>query len=285
MVSLSQRMVEVDGATLEVFVGDAEGPAVCQSHPFVALPPAGGLLEAASDRFRFVHVNARGTGNSSAGQSPREYTLAQHVADLETVRQLLGIERWTFHGETGSGCTSLLYALRAPDALSGLVVGWMGASGRRIVADARSVLSPRHPAYGDALEATPLQRHAAILDVFTGTPAEWLQLREGLWVLRVGGQPVMMVPFEIERAKLFAEEFVSSFEVQERLDDIRMPTLVAASLRDPVVPLDECERVHAGLHNSQLVTLESAGHGEANLEPPAAKDYRAALQAFLAHVG
>jgi pimeloyl-ACP methyl ester carboxylesterase len=127
-------------------------------------------------------------------------------------------------------------------------------------------------------------RHAAILDFFTPTPAEWLQLREGLWVLEVGGQPVMMVPFEIERAKLFAEEFVSSFEMEERLDEIRMPTLVAASVRDPVVPLDECERVHAGLPNSQLVTLESAGHGEASLEPPAAKEYRAVLQGFLARV-
>ena len=123
MVLLTQRMVEVDGATLEVFVRDAEGPAVCQSHPFVALPPTGGLLEAASDRFRFVHVNARGTGNSSAGQSPREYTLAQHVADLEAVQQQLGIQHWAFHGETGSGCTSPLYAPRAPGALSGLVVG------------------------------------------------------------------------------------------------------------------------------------------------------------------
>jgi pimeloyl-ACP methyl ester carboxylesterase len=125
------------------------------------LPPAGGLLEAASDRFRFVHVNARGTGNSSAGQSPREYTLAQHVADLETVRQLLGIERWVFHAETGSGCTSLLYALQAPGALSGLIVGWMGASGRRIAADERSSTA-HHRWLSSALRRSPENRRRAV---------------------------------------------------------------------------------------------------------------------------
>jgi pimeloyl-ACP methyl ester carboxylesterase len=90
-----------------------------------------------------------------------------------------------------------------------------------------------------------------------------------------------MLPFEIERAKPFAEEFVSSFDVGPRLGEIRVPTLVVASGRDPIVPREECERVAAGLPHSRLIVLEASGHGVPNLEPADAETYRAALRRFL----
>ena len=34
---LEQRLIDVDGARLEVFLGGSDGPLVCQSHPFVPL--------------------------------------------------------------------------------------------------------------------------------------------------------------------------------------------------------------------------------------------------------
>jgi pimeloyl-ACP methyl ester carboxylesterase len=281
-VSLTQRMIEVNGATLEVLVsGNTKGLTVCESHPFVALPPSSAILDIAGDRLGLVHVNARGTGSSSPPNAPGECTVTQHVADLEAVREVLRIERWVFYGETGGGCTSLLYALQAPGALSGLIVGWMGASGPRIVLDARSILSPQHLSYRAALASMPLQRHPAMLDLADSDQTEWLQLREGLWMLTKHGQPAMMVPFDIKRAKLFAEEFVSVFDVLDRLAEIRIPTLVATSMRDPVVPHEECERVHAGVRDSEFVVLESSVHGEAGVEPPAADKYGTALRHFL----
>ena len=281
MVALEQRLIDVEGATLEVFVGGAGGPTVCQSHPFVALPPDSGLVDAVGDLCRLVRVNPRGTGGSSAARAPSECTLGQHVADLEAVRQRLGVGSWVFHGEEGGACVSPLYALQAPRALSGLVIAWMGPSGRRIAADARSLLSPHHPGYQHDLQAAPRRRHPAVLAPAAAPRGEWAQLREGLWMYTQDGRPVVMLPFEIERAKPFVEEFVSSFDVEPRLGEIQVPTLVVASGRDPIVPLEECERVAAGLPHSRLVILEASGHGVPNLDRADAEAYRAALRGFL----
>jgi pimeloyl-ACP methyl ester carboxylesterase len=281
MVALERRLIAVEGATLEVFVGGAGGPTVCQSHPFVALPPDGGLVDAVGDLCRLVRVNPRGTGGSSAAQAPRECTLGQHVADLEAVRQRLGVERWAFLGQEGGACTSPLYALQAPHALSGLVIAWMGPSGPRIAADARSLLSPHHPSYEQDVRTAPRRRHPAVLDPAAAPRGEWAQLREGLWMFTRDGRPVVMLPFEIERAKPFLEEFVSDFDVEPRLGEIRVPTLVVASGRDPIVPREECERVAAGLPHARLVVLEASGHGVPNLDRADAEAYRAALRRFL----
>jgi pimeloyl-ACP methyl ester carboxylesterase len=281
VITLERRTVEVDGATLEVFTGGAGGPTVCQSHPFVAQTPEGGLVDAVGDLCRLVRVNPRGVGSSSAARTPRTFSFAQQVADLEAVRQRLGIERWAFHGEEGGGCLGPLYALQAPDALSALIVAWMGPSGRRIATDARSVLSPSYPAYREILQAAPLRRHSTILPSASAVPSEWLQLREGLWMLTAGDRPVVMLPFELEGAKPFAEAFVSAFDVQAQLEEIRMPALVVANRDDPVVPLAECQRLDAGLSHSQMIVLEASGHGERSLGPGAAEQYRVALRRFL----
>jgi proline iminopeptidase len=291
---MDRRMIKVDGATLEVFVGGADGaagPTVCQSHPFVAQTADGGLLDIVGDRCRVVRVNPRGVGNSSAGRKPQEYSFAQHIADLETVRQRLDVDRWVFHGEEGGGCVGLLYALQDLPSLSGLVVAWMGTSGRRIAGDRRSILGPEHPAYrADLQPATltqPLRRHRAALDPFGGAPAAWLEVRPDVWVLTRAGLPILMRPgFGAlgERAEPSLEEFVSVFDVQDRLEHIDVPTLVVAAGQDPIVPLDEYERLRAGLRHAEFVLLEASGHGEGSLSGDDAGAYRSALRRFLASI-
>jgi pimeloyl-ACP methyl ester carboxylesterase len=286
VITLNSQLIEVDGATLEVFVGGAAGaPAVCQSHPFVPQTGEGGLVDIAGDACRLVRVNPRGMGRSAPGRAPGDFTLGQQIADLEAVRQRLGVERWTFHGEEGGACLGLLYALQSPRALSGLIHAWMGASGRRIAADERSVLSPNNPAYGGEIQATPIRRHPTISEWPAALAGEWLQLREGLWMLVQGSGPVVMLPFEIERAKQFAEEFVTVFDVRERLDEIAVPTLLVASGLDPVVPLDECVQAHARIRGAELIVLEASGHGERSLAGHDPATYRAGLRRFLGAAG
>ncbi len=149
MELLEQRLFEIDGATIETFHGGSGDPVVCQSHPFGVLSadpldPSSGWMDWDPTLGRLVRVNPRGVGQSTPQWQPDDVTFARHIDDLEAVRQQLGGEPWVYWGASGGGCIGLLYALRYPEALPGLILAAIGPSGRQIAADARSVLSPLH---------------------------------------------------------------------------------------------------------------------------------------------
>lgn len=282
MEKLDRRTIAVDGATLEVYLGGAGEPAICTSHPFNARSPD--TLELRASLGRLAAVNPRGLGHSSAGRGPDDYTFRQQIEDLEAVRRQLGIARWVFWGISGGGCLGLLYALAHPRSLSGLIVEYMGPSGRQFAEDAGSTMSPQHPQYRQDLAPLaaggPLERRPAVLLA----SAEWVKLRaDGRrpWVLLQEGRPLAFGS-GTEQNCVANEEFVSVFDVRDRLGEISIPTLVVAGRRDDLVPLAYCELLRAGIARSELVVLDESGHGD--VAPGSADDekHRAALRGFLA---
>src|SRR5690349_5897750 len=147
---------------------------------------------------RLVVVNPRGVGGSSPDREPREATFGQHADDLEAVRRRLGVERWAFWGESGGGVLGLLYALRHPQALGGLILAYMGPSGRLIAEDERSVLSPRYPPYRPALTApagASAGRPAVLGDVDPRlATATWEPLGTGGWLLTRHDEALVVCP-------------------------------------------------------------------------------------------
>ena len=140
MILLEQRLVSLGSATLDVFVGGAVAtPVLCETHSHAAVSAEGGPL---ADRAWVVRVNPRGFGNSSPVRRPYEMTLAQLADDVEGVRRHLGIERWVFHGYSGSGSVGYRYALRYQPALAGLIIGGCPADLAAVVAYPRSHFSP-----------------------------------------------------------------------------------------------------------------------------------------------
>jgi proline iminopeptidase len=282
-------MIDVDGAMLEVFLGGAGEPVVCQSHPFA---PRSAELEYGqtsggweSGMGRLVGVNPRGVGNSSS-KTPGDFTFRRHVDDLEVVRERLGIDRWVVWGESAGGAVALLYALAYPQAISGLVAVAMGPSGRRVVEDEHSAVSPRHPQFEQDLTRlrAPLGRHPTIIGSYgsLGSSAEWLHLRDDQWALTDDNQPIVMW-VGAERMEAACEEFVSAFDVEDRLGEIEVPTLIVACRRDPVIPISHCERLRTGIVHAEYEVMEESGH----VPEPASADgasYRAAVRGFLARI-
>jgi proline iminopeptidase len=112
MDHMEQRMIDVNGATLEIFLSGTGDPVVCESHPFNARSAdSPSNWEHTCMPGRVVGVNPRGVGSSSEGREPRDFTFRQHVDDLEAVRLHLGVERWVFCGGSGGASIGLLYAL------------------------------------------------------------------------------------------------------------------------------------------------------------------------------
>ncbi|HVZ99110.1 MAG TPA: prolyl aminopeptidase [Caulobacterales bacterium] len=73
-------------------------------------------------RYRVVLLDQRGCGRSSPHAELRENTTWDLVADIERVRERLGIEKWLVFGGSWGSTLALAYAVKHPERVSALVL-------------------------------------------------------------------------------------------------------------------------------------------------------------------
>lgn len=73
-------------------------------------------------RYRIVLFDQRGAGRSTPFAELRENTTRDLVADIETLRETLGIERWVVFGGSWGSTLGLAYAQAHPERVLGLVL-------------------------------------------------------------------------------------------------------------------------------------------------------------------
>ncbi|MFD9635934.1 alpha/beta fold hydrolase, partial [Streptomyces violascens] len=71
---------------------------------------------------QLVLLDLRGTGDSAAPDDPASYRCDRQVADVEALRQHLGLDRIDLLGHSASGNLALLYAARHPDRVGSLTL-------------------------------------------------------------------------------------------------------------------------------------------------------------------
>jgi proline iminopeptidase len=74
------------------------------------------------NRYRIILFDQRGCGRSTPHAELRENTTWDLVADMERLREHLGIERWQLFGGSWGSTLSLIYAITHPDRVSGLIL-------------------------------------------------------------------------------------------------------------------------------------------------------------------
>jgi proline iminopeptidase len=75
-----------------------------------------------AERYRIILMDQRGAGRSRPLAELEANTTQALVADMEVVRQFLGIDRWILFGGSWGSTLSLVYAQTYPDRVSGLVL-------------------------------------------------------------------------------------------------------------------------------------------------------------------
>ncbi len=74
------------------------------------------------EKYRLVLLDQRGCGRSQPHAEISENTTAHLVADLERVRERLGIDRWLVFGGSWGSTLALVYAQTHPDRVTALVL-------------------------------------------------------------------------------------------------------------------------------------------------------------------
>lgn len=124
------RLTRPDGAEIYWEVsGNPEGQAALYLHG----GPGGGLGRGGyrrmfdPEKFRIIGLDQRGCGRSTPLACESHETLDANttqalIADIEALREHLGVERWLLHGVSWGSTLALAYALAHRDRVSGIVL-------------------------------------------------------------------------------------------------------------------------------------------------------------------
>jgi pimeloyl-ACP methyl ester carboxylesterase/DNA-binding CsgD family transcriptional regulator len=224
-------------------------------------------VERLGERHTVVRYDERGCGLSD----PRvgELSLETWVADLETVVEARGLERFVLLGISGGAAIAVAYTARHPERVSDLVLYGGYTRGRKLrgelaeeqalVAAIRAGWTAPNPAFR-RLFSTLFMPHG------TAEQKSWYE------------DLLRRTTSAANAARLFDAR--GALDVTELAPDVRARTLVAHARDERAVPVEEAMRLAALIPGAQLILLDSENHILLSDEP-AWQDFLSALDRFL----
>ena len=229
--------------------------------------------------FRVVQIDQRGAGRSTPSGEVVENMTWDLVADIERVREALGIERWLVTGGSWGSTLALAYAQTHPERVTGLVLRgvflmrpeelafFYQRGTRMLFPDAWEELAARVPleertdlvrAYharvlaGDAAAASAWARYEGLTCTFLPSPAFVAMLED----------PSFAMSFSrIELHYLANHAWLADRPLLAQIDRIRhLPAIVVQGRYDVVCPLKSAWDLHRAWPEAELRIIEGAGH-------------------------
>jgi proline-specific peptidase len=228
--------------------------------PGATLGELGGL----SRDHELVLLDPRGAGASDPPPGDDGYRLEDYAADLEELRQHLGVDSFDLLGHSHGGFVAMTYAVAHPGHVRRLVlvataprfapqytdainVVW-DASPDPMVAEARRAREQRLS--GRARDRDDFDRLAVLEARLFFAHAEHTE--QLLAVLR-------RQPPNLEALSYFNKAVAPRYDLRPELGRIRAPTLVVTGDHDYFGPL-AADEIVAGIPDARRVVLDEAGH-------------------------
>ncbi len=239
--------------------------------------------------YRIILVDQRGAGRSEPLGETHANTTADLVADLERVRDQLGIDRWLLFGGSWGATLALVYALNHPQRILGLVLrgvflardadlewffhglkrllprDWSGlSSGLSEPPQAARLIAWYHDRLRAADRETALQA-ARRWSEWGGRVVHWhrsaapepvvapddAEFRESRLLAKVG----------IETHYAFHRYFIGENEILDRIGGFSgLPVAIVQGRFDLTCPMEGAWQLHRALAGSRLIEVAGAGH-------------------------
>ncbi|HET7251812.1 MAG TPA: alpha/beta fold hydrolase [Gemmatimonadales bacterium] len=226
-------------------------------------------LDVLADRCRLVYYDQRGRGRSAPGVRAEDVTLDSELADLDALREHLGLDRIAVLGHSFGALLALEYALRHPQRVSHVIV--MNAapvSSAEVVAMRELWLRdwPEDRAAMDAIAATPEFESGDI-----GTEARYYRLHYGPTVPAHHMDDLLkrmrahFTPETVRAARAIEDRLMDAtwrrpdYDLAPALARLDVPALVLHGERD-FVPVASAERIANALPRGRLALVPGTGH-------------------------
>ncbi len=235
-------------------------------------------------RYRIVLFDQRGAGRSTPHAELHENTTSHLVADIEKLRQHLGIERWQVFGGSWGSTLALAYAQAHPKQVTELVLRgifmlrrweleWFYQKGcDALFPDAWEQFLAAIPIAerGDLMSAYYRRLTSADKAVQLAAAKAWSVWEGSTSFLQTDPAYVALTEspeFALAFARIEAHYFVHGgfFERDDQLlanlDKIRdIPCVIVQGRYDVVCPMRSAWDLHRAWPGAQLIVVEDAGH-------------------------
>lgn len=235
-------------------------------------------------KYRIVLFDQRGCGQSTPHAELRDNTTWDLVADMEKIREKLGIERWVVFGGSWGSTLALAYAETHPERVSALIlrgifllrkaeIDWFYQEGASwIYPDAweayRDAIPPDERgdfvgAYYKRLTSADAAVRAAAAkawSVWEGSTSKLLPNAD--MVARYGGDDFADAFARIE-CHYFINKgfFTSDTQLLDHIDRVRgIPAVIVQGRYDVVCPMQSAWDLHRAWPEAELQIVADAGH-------------------------
>ncbi|NQU12339.1 alpha/beta fold hydrolase [bacterium] len=219
------------------------------------------------DKFRVIYYDQRGCGQSEYKAGPG-YSIKQSVADLESLRGALGIDRWAVLGHSYGGFLAQAYAAAHPAAVTGLIL---------VCAAVPAPVGLEPSRYAECLTPNETTVQDALFARADFTPAQLMYniLLNGRWKRHHYYRPTRETMARIARYEFTCapgyEQAIlrdwPSWDLRGRFDDGRIPTLIVEGRWDQTWHTDKPAKLHALHPQARLEMFDAASHQPFNDEP------------------
>ncbi len=232
--------------------------------------------------YRTVLFDQRGCGRSAPHASVENNTTWDLIADIERIREELGIDRWTVFGGSWGACLALLYAQAHPERVAALVLrgvftmtraelGWFYGGGAGAFWPeqwAQFAQMVPEAERGDLIGAY----HRRLFGADAGEQARfaraWAGWESALAVLDPGeGRGMPSGPYALAFSRLENHYFINGgfLETDEQiLRDMgriaHVPGFIVQGRYDMICPPHRAYAVHTAWPGSELHMVATAGH-------------------------
>jgi len=219
-------------------------------------------LKPLADRFTLVFYDHRCNGRSE-GADVSTLTWENLTADADALRARLGFEKWAVLGHSFGGYVALEYALRFPDRLSHLVLLNTGGDHRWAQEKTPETLAK----LGFGPETGRLAQRFLNGRIEPGEMFPDLMKLGSAYTYHVGIRqaPHMLLAglqtrLRPEALIYAAGHLLRGWSALDRLNRIRVPTLILAGRYDFIYPPEAQAELAGGIPDSRLVLIDRARH-------------------------
>jgi proline iminopeptidase len=233
------------------------------------------------DTFELVLLSPRGSHGSDPAD---DYSLASYVADVEALREQLGVEQLNLLGFSHGGAVAMAYAAAHPLQVRRLLlVDTLAVWGDEAEAAMLAAIERRRgePWYEDAAQAIEDEQAGAFssVDELIANLQRQIPLYFHRWAgnEQVGGRLARDFAHEEPLHQFNTAEF-PTFDLRDSLRTVEAPALVVVGDDDFICGPVCADAIVGGLPDARLVTIADSGHFVYVEQPEA---FRAALTEFL----
>lgn len=280
---MSEYFEVINGARLKLqILGPDDAPAIIVHH---GAPGLGSRAEPVrsfgpfGDEYRIITFDARGSGES---EDLPPYTHAQWVADIDAIRDHLGLESIVMAGGSYGGFLAMEYTLAHPDRVDALILRDTAANTDydhlavdrarttdRVVIDEWTI---SRIGTGHFADNTEFERY------WRGI----LPLYDHSYDPEATERKAQATTYHYATHNAAFGVNMPQYDLTARLSEIGCPTLVVVGRHDWRTPIQASAVIADGIPNAELVVFEESGHSP-QLEEP--EKFQRVVREFLAGAG